>query len=52
LINSISDLPTASTFTPCIYHGEPPKPEANKVTAYVVQDTIRTMRRRNLRVGE
>lgn len=51
LLNSFSDLPTASTFTPCIYHGEPPLPEANQVTSFVVQDTIRTMRRRNLRAG-
>lgn len=52
MLNAIADLPTNAVWTPVIDHGPIPAPPPTPIESYVVGETIRTQRRRTLRLGE
>jgi len=46
------DIVTGGIWTPVIFHGPPPAPAMDELDSFVVGETLRTMRRRTVRVGE
>lgn len=50
--SGIADLAINSVWVPVIWHGPPPGLSPTEITSWTVGDTLRTQRRRTVRLGE